>query len=91
MSEENTNINLKGPKGDKGPKGAKGEKGVQGEKGERGLQGEAAQGGASTPVTITDKNAKTSISGNITQITWDARRKSVTYATDDGQSMTIRI
>ena len=76
MSERGT----PGPKGDKGDTGARGLQGLKGDKGDP---------GSAAPINYTQSSNSTSLTGAITGVNWDTRYKTVTYSTDDGNSLTI--
>ena len=92
-----------GPKGERGLIGPKGEHGAAGATGPKGETGPAGPAGPAGPVgpqgdaagasaiTINDTRNSQRLTGAIKEINWDTRRKTVTYVSVDGQSLTINL
>ena len=74
-----------------GPQGEQGKRGLPGPKGKQGERGSDGSPSSSSPVTVNDSRNSKSLTGTIKEINWDTRRKTVTYVTVEGDSLSINL
>ena len=74
-----------------GPQGKQGQRGLTGLQGKQGEQGKQGDSASASPVTINDSRNSKSLTGTIKEINWDTRRKTVTYVTVEGDSISINL